>query len=105
MKKRVLVVDDYELVLDAVLKLLKRAGWDATGARSLRDAKAAVGPWDLVIADVRLPNGDGRHLREIMVGVPFLSISGFPYEAPDLVKPFTRAKLFAAIDLKLGVSK
>lgn len=105
MNNRVLVVDDNSSVLSILLKLLERAGWQPTGVGSLREAKAAAGPWNLVIADVRLPNGDGRHLREYMSDVPFLSISGFPYEAPDLVKPFTRAKLFAAIDLKMGVSK
>lgn len=105
MNNRVLVVDDYEPVLNLTIRLLKTRGWDPVGVKSLREAKAAIGPWNLVIADVRLPNGDGRHLREIMAGVPFLSISGFPHEVPDLVKPFTKSKLFAAIDLKLGVSK
>lgn len=104
MNNRVLVVDDYEPVLSLMLRLLKQRGWEPIGARNLREAKAAQGPWNLVIADVRLPNGDGRHLREHLTGVPFISISGFPNEIPDLVKPFTKAKLFAAIDLKMGVT-
>lgn len=105
MSKRVLVVDDNPIVRGLVLKLLERDGWKPIGVGSLKEALATQGPWNLVIADVRLPNGDGRELRKHMKDVPFLTVSGFPHEIPDLAKPFTKAKFYAAVDLKVGAVK
>lgn len=101
MSKRVLIVDDEPTILDILSRLLTDVGWEATAAKSLAEAQGAVGPFDLVIADVQLPNGDGRFLRSLMAGVPFLVISGFPDEvrAEDqfLMKPFTRSKLLSKL--------
>lgn len=101
----VLLVDDEPLVTDAIQRVLIRDGWVVVVAHSLAEAKAIAGTFDVVVADVRLPNGDGRHLRELHEGVPFIVISGYHEigtEQPNfLAKPFTpnqlRAKIRAAV--------
>jgi DNA-binding response OmpR family regulator len=102
MAKRVLVVDDEPMICDILARTMRERGWTAVSAGSLEDAKRATGPWDLVIADIRLPNGDGRELRELLEGTPFLAISGempLPHVADEhfLGKPFTRAKLISKL--------
>lgn len=102
MTRRVLIVDDEPAILDVLGQIMREQGWEAITARSLDEARVAPGPWDLVIADVRLPNGDGRELREMLEGVPFLVVSGHPDQARTgdehfLAKPFTRAKLLETI--------
>lgn len=74
---------------------LARAGFEVATAGSLAEARTHVGPFGLIIADVHLPNGDGRHLREDWPGVPMLVISGATVDDPPgleqlpfLSKPF-----------------
>lgn len=86
---KVLIVDDEQYLARMMREILERDGYTVSVAHSLADAQAAGGPFDLVIADVRLPNGDGRHLRDQYAGTPFLTMSGYPGELPDLPKPFT----------------
>ncbi len=89
----VLLVDDEALLAKLMREILVRAGWAVTIAHSLTEAKSQAGPFDLVIADVRLPNGDGRHLRSLYPKTRFITISGFPHEEVDLQKPFTPDQL------------
>lgn len=86
---KVLIVDDERYLARMMREILERDGYTVTLAHSLAEARLANGPFDLVVADVRLPNGDGRHLREAYPQTPFLSMSGYPGELPDLPKPFT----------------
>ena len=63
---RILVVDDDSLVLKTTLRILRGAGYDVEGALTLSDGFSAFerGPFDLVIADHRLPDGFGIDLLE-----------------------------------------
>jgi CheY-like chemotaxis protein len=66
---RVLVVDDHPDTAEATAQLLVLHGLDARAAHSCAEACAAVGgadPFvpDVVILDVRLPDGDGFTLAE-----------------------------------------
>lgn len=90
---KALIVDDEPSLAALMQEALRRIGWEVTTANSLEDAQHKAGPFDVVVADVRLPNGDGRHLRELHPGTPFISMSGFPGERPDLQKPFGPAAL------------
>ena len=94
---RVLIVDDEPYLAHLMQVVLAEEGYVVQVAHSLREAKTAEGPFDLVVADVRLPNGDGRHLRECYPDTPFLTMSGYPDELPDLPKPFTPAVFRAAV--------
>src|SRR6266699_596115 len=91
--KRVLVIDDDSalLVLMQRVMAMRLPEVVMVGARSLADARqviAADGLPDLVLADIHLPNGDGRHLREELAGIPFVVTSGDAREVTDLPKPF-----------------
>lgn len=100
--RRLLLVDDDPSLVRLMAMALEREGWDVAAATSLAEAKAFSGPFAVVIADVRLPNGDGRHLRELYPTVPFLTVSGAPQERPDLVKPFSMAMLRDAVERAVG---
>lgn len=97
MSKRLLLVDDDPALVGLMGIALARDGWEVVEATSLARAKEAPGPFACVVADISLPNGDGRHLREHFAGTPFLIISGFPNEHPDLAKPFTVSQLREAV--------
>ena len=93
MAKRVLIVDDDPTICLLTARILAQDGWEPYAVGSLAEAHQAVGPWDVVVTDIRLPDGDGRTLKDALPGVPVIVISGFPDEAPDLLKPFSLAKL------------
>lgn len=101
---RVLVVDDDPSLVKMMGLSLLRAGFDVETALSLHEARKKAGPFAVIVADVRLPNGDGRHLREDWPDVPMLVISGAPADDPPeldrthfLAKPFHPARLAEAI--------
>src|SRR5262249_47325411 len=69
MKKRILVVDDEQSMRELLAIMLKKEGFEVVTAES-RAVSAAVlgqGPVDMVITDVKLPDGDGieilRHVK------------------------------------------
>ncbi len=81
-KKRVLVIDDHDLVLDTSARSLRRAGFDVDTAEDgdvgLRLFRA--NPPDIVITDLIMPNKEGietiRELRKIAPEMPIIAISG-----------------------------
>lgn len=94
---RILIVDDDAALAKLMAIVLGRDGHEAVTAGSLQEARTQAGPFDLIVADVRLPNGDGRHLRQDWPAVPMLMISGAPVDEPAevstgafpfLAKPF-----------------
>ena len=66
MPARILVVDDDDIVLNTMLRILRRAGYTPEGVQGVRSARAALqaGVWDLVICDQQLPDGLGIDLLE-----------------------------------------
>lgn len=112
--ERALVVEDDELVQSFLCRTLRRWGTAALGAGSVRDGLAAlVNKPDLVLVDVRLPDGLGtavaaeavslRH-RPLVLGMSAVST---PSEAFDLSKVGVRAflnKPFAVEDLAATVA-
>lgn len=106
---RVLVVDDEITVRRVVARALRTAGHDVVEAdsihaalRLLRDAGV-----DLVVTDLRLPDGDGlalaRTAEQVAPTTRFLLMTGFAEidevdGQPRLLrKPFTPAELLAAV--------
>ena len=59
--KRVLVVDDEQSMRELLAIMLRRDGFDVVAAESRTQAAAVLarGPVDLIVTDVKLPDGDG----------------------------------------------
>jgi CheY-like chemotaxis protein len=61
MAKKILLIDDDELITKSLLKLLYREGYNTTVVRSGKEAidKVKEINYDLIICDVRMPEMDG----------------------------------------------
>lgn len=115
--RRVLLVEDNEVVRSSTLEALLALGHEATaaasGAEALRLFDDGLEP-ELVITDVVMPDMNGRELaRELgrrRPGLPVLYLSGHAHgvlertdgEPPLLAKPFTLADLDASVRQLLG---
>ena len=98
--KRVLVVDDDAAIRTIVTAFLERAGYWVRAVSTVKEALATDGPWDLLLLDRRLPNGDGLRVAQRWPDVPRVTSSG--YEPCDLPKPFTGSQLLAALTERIG---
>jgi DNA-binding response OmpR family regulator len=110
----ILVVDDEEDFLDTYRRLFTRHGFRVVVAASRAAAFVALGlePFALVIADLRLPDGDGidvvRRARATTRPTPAIVVSGFASNAARaaaleagaadvFAKPFQAAVLSARV--------
>jgi two-component system, cell cycle response regulator DivK len=68
----ILVVDDHDLNLKLLTRVLELEGHDVIGARSLDDAHRAIEqePPALIVLDVNLPDGDGLELARAIKSEP-----------------------------------
>lgn len=96
---RVLLVDDDGALLRILGEGLRRHGFEVTPAQTVTAACALAGPWDILVLDRRLPDGDGLTVAGVWPSVPSVSISGGPHA--DLMKPFSVRELVAAIEDRL----
>ena len=109
---RVLVVDDEADFLATYERLLRRHGYQVVTATSRAEGLAAVARErpDLVISDLRLPDGDGLDVVRAARAAhePVIVVTGYPSDATRraalaagaatfLAKPFAAAVLLAAI--------
>lgn len=111
---RVLLVEDDRALAEAVLSHLRIHGFAVDHAQSLASARAAlpVAPWDVVLLDLNLPDGEGlslipaiRHQSSnssiiVLTARDQVSdrIRGLDAGADDyLVKPFDPAELMARL--------
>ena len=109
---RLLLVEDDELLADAVVRGLSIAGFTVYHVARALHARAALGTehFDLAILDIGLPDGDGlsllQALRSAGCGTPVLMLTArftlpdkvraFELGADDfLMKPFEQAELVA----------
>lgn len=115
----VLVVDDEPMVAGAVAQILERAGYVVHRASGPGDAEAQFdalhGAIDLLLTDVVMPDGGGRklaeRLRQRSTTLHVLFMSGYvehdsvrdtrELDAPLISKPFSGAKLVAAVQRAL----
>ncbi|UVS81273.1 response regulator transcription factor [Actinokineospora sp. UTMC 2448] len=114
MNPRILVVDDEPHLADLVATALRYDGFDTTTAGTAREALSKVGAFapDLVVLDVRLPDGSGfdacRALRGRGVDTPVLfltaldspadKVTGLTAGGDDyLAKPFSLDELVARV--------
>lgn len=100
---RVLVVDDFPEVLNLMARILREdLGAQVDTAGSVGEAIAQAGPFDLLVLDRRLPNGDGRHVAEHYRHTRTVFVSGHDDDSADLRKPFTRREFVAAVRSQLA---
>ncbi|MBM3881351.1 MAG: response regulator transcription factor [Verrucomicrobia bacterium] len=119
--KRVLVIEDDDLLREKLLTILRLEGFEAEGARDGATGllQAQRLPFDLILCDVMMPALDGhavlQHLRNEpgTAGTPFIFLTargenhdvrkGMNLGADDyLVKPVEREDLLEAIRARLG---
>ena len=121
---RILVADDSELILESVRQVLVRDGHEVTivtgGGQALKLLKTDT--FDLVIADINMPEGDGfelvseiraRHLATRILVISGGSLHFTPSYYIDiavklgahaaLLKPFSRELLLEAMAAAMGV--
>lgn len=118
--KKILVIEDEELVRENILELLDAEGFEAISAENGRigvDLAKAMVP-DLILCDVMMPELDGYGVLNALrqetatATVPFIFLTakaakadfrqGMELGADDYItKPFTRAELLGAIATRL----
>lgn len=120
MSKKILVIDDEELVTESLKKLLNKAGYEVVvvnnGMRALESVKD--NNFDLIVSDIRMPDMNGIEIiKEIRCylkekgkpSIPEILITGYAsgenlVEAEDLnvadyiYKPFNIKEFLETID-------
>ncbi|HDZ76900.1 MAG TPA: response regulator [Candidatus Omnitrophica bacterium] len=120
--KHILVIDDEQLVTESIRRLLKKQGYNVTIAESGIDAiekvKIKESGFDLIIADIRMPEMDGieiiKKLREIVrKPTPEILITGYASDeslkqaeelnvADYIYKPFDITEFLNLVRKNLG---
>ncbi|MBC2715883.1 MAG: response regulator [Desulfobacteraceae bacterium] len=83
MKKRALVIDDEQIVLDSIFKILTEEDFEvATTLNGAEGIRYAVNePYDVILTDIRMPDIDGfqviRDIRKSKASVPIVMITGY----------------------------
>ncbi len=119
MKKKILLIDDNQLIVKSLSIHLRKAGFevfeslDSFHALGILDENEI----DLVICDIKMPGIDGieltKRIKRLRKGLPVIVLSGFiDQEIIDeamqsgatgyLEKPVLKEKLFASINKILG---
>ena len=112
--RRILLVEDHQDSADMLAQLLKMYDYEVSLARSMEEAisVADAGSFDLLISDIRLPDGSGLELiRRLRSKRPIrgIAISGFGTEQDQersreagyeshLIKPLDFNRLLEAIE-------
>ena len=94
---RLLVIEDHEATLDILARLLRSQGHDVLTPMTVKDAilLACTHPFDLVISDLGLPDGNGIDLMRQLTrdyGLRGIAVSG--YGIPAIVKKQKRPVFF-----------
>ena len=108
---KILFVEDNVNTARAAKKLLELRGYFVDSATSLAEAKEslAANGYDLLISDIRLPDGTGYELLTLPKAPRAIAISGFTSHADRsealskgfvefVTKPFRTEELIAAIE-------
>lgn len=81
--KKILVVDDEPLILNALSIYLKKMGYNIDIAQDgkIAEEKLMTGSYDLVLTDLKMPNIDGRQLLQFMAkkfpDIPKIVLTGY----------------------------
>jgi CheY-like chemotaxis protein len=102
MNKRILLVDDNNMIRASLSRLLLVAGYEVTDASNGREAlrKLAREPFDLVVTDLVMPEMEGIEtifsIRRLRPKLPIIAMSG---------GGIGDAKTYLAVALKAGVGR
>lgn len=124
MLKKILLIDDEDIVVKTIHKLLTKTGYQVVSCASGTDAINAISleSFDLVISDIRMPNLNGvetiKRIRVVLLSkkakpVPEILMSGFadPQTIKDaeklgakdfFYKPFDLGEFLASVKRALG---
>ena len=127
MAKKILIIDDEELITKTLLKLLNAKGYETTVARSGSETmdKIKKEDFDLIVTDVRMPEMDGietiQAIREYCfkqgkTSIPEIIITGYADEnkyksavemkvAAYIFKPFDTKEFLDTIKRTLDAKK
>lgn len=109
MSSRILIVEDEEIIRQTLKKVLQRNGYDVVEAGCITDANAAQPTtFDLVISDLRLPDGEGTSLLGQTGATPVIimtsyasmrsAIDAMKQGAADYIaKPFDHDEMLATV--------
>ncbi len=120
-KRKALVIDDEQIVLDSVATLLRDEGFDVDVSLSGRKGLdwAIERKYDVVLSDIRMPDIGGirllRDVKRVYPSLPVIMITGYAsvnsavqamkLGAADYIeKPFEPEQLIASVNRALGVS-
>lgn len=112
--RRVLVIDDEEIVHSSIRRILSRIGYEVDGVFTAREGleKMQTNSYDVVITDLMMPEMNGiemlQLMREKQIDTPSIMITGYPtiktaiqalrLGAVDYIpKPFTRQELLTPL--------
>lgn len=105
----ILVVDDEEDLRNATVSFLERKGYLVASANSGNQAleMLKLEKYDLIISDVKMPNGDGPHLLKQMKAdfdffPPVILMTGFSEYSDEELQQFgARAVLAKPVERKV----
>lgn len=110
---RILLIEDEEIILKALTKLLQRNHFDVTTARTVEEAiEAQPQSFDLILADLRLPGAEGTDIIPIADPIPVVimtshasvrsAVTAMRFGAIDYIaKPFDHDELLLIIQRSL----
>ena len=110
---RILVVEDEDVIRKAILTLLERNQYEATGVASVEEAiNEQLSTFNLILADLRLPGGFGTDLLNEAGAVPLIimtshasvrsAVESMKLGATDYIsKPFDHDELLLVIERSL----
>ena len=121
-RERVLIVDDEAAVLEVCMRVLRRRGFEVTGANNGRRALEhfAQESFDLILSDIKMPDLDGlellRQVKKSHPDTPVVLITGYgsmetAMEAVRfgaggfLLKPFHAPELVHAVEEAMAKSR
>jgi len=120
-KNKALVIDDEQIVLDSVSKILKDENYEVDVSLSGREGlnQALQEEYDIILTDIRMPDIGGmkvlRDVKRAKPSLPVVIITGYAsvksavqamkLGAADYIeKPFTPDQLLKAVDAALDIA-
>jgi DNA-binding NtrC family response regulator len=82
-KAKILLIDDEQVVLDAVSKIASLERWEVDAVLNVQDGlnKLSSNKYELILSDIMMPDKDGFQLLEALysmqINIPVIMITGY----------------------------